>query len=206
MKKSVFIALFALILQPCFSQGKSNSFLKDVGVFVGPGFSTIMGGDSWKGSFGFIVGVDSKIIPLSENSSIKAGLGVSLQGAAYEESGADMGPGYGDYQLSGKVSLTYLIVPILFHHDFNGGIFGEIGVQPGFILAAKDKYDSNSDDYKDYVKKFDLGIPLVIGYQLNEKLSLGAKATFGITNLDDTGSDTADHNLMVVALIRYSFR
>lgn len=206
MKKSVFIALFALILQPCFSQGKGNSFLNDLGVFVGPGFSTIMGGESWKGSFGFIVGVDSKLIPLSDNSSVTAGLGVSMQGAAYEESGADMGPGYGDYQLSGNVSLTYLFIPILYHHVFNGGVYAEAGLQPGFLLAAKDKYDSESYDYKDYVKKFDLGIPVGVGYQLNKKLSIGARATFGITNLDDSGSDTADHNFMLVAVLRYAFK
>jgi len=204
MKKLLLILLCVWLGIPCYSQKESKSNFSDLGVFVGPGYSSIMGGDSWKGAFGLIIGVDSKVKLLSEKSSIKVGIGVSLQGAAYDESG-DMGSGYEGYSGKGNVNLSYLFIPLLYHYVFESGLYAETGLQPGVLLSAKDKYDGGSYDYKDAMKKFDLGIPVGVGYRLNKKLSLGARATFGLTNLDDTGSDTADHNFMLVAVLRYSF-
>jgi len=38
--------------------------------------------------------------------------------------------------------------------------YGEIGLQAGILLSAKDNYNGESDDWKEYFKTFDLGIPL----------------------------------------------
>ena len=215
MKRFVFLVLFALIVHPCFSQQNGNSILKDLGVFAGPGFSTILGSESWKGTFGFIVGVDTKIFQINEKSAITAGIGFSLQGAAWEEDY----PSYYSFNnlqksglstsssetLSGKVSLVYLFFPILYQYQFDNGIYCEAGLQPGFLLSAKDKYNDESYDYKEYVKTFDLAIPVGAGYKLNEKLSLGGRVSFGVTNLDNSDGDSSDHNFMFVAILRYAF-
>jgi hypothetical protein len=204
MKKLLLVLFGIWILSPSFSQNENRSHAYDLGVFIGPGYSSIMGGDSWKGAFGLIIGVDSKVKALSEKSSIKAGIGVSIQGAAYDE-GVYMVPGYEGYSGKGNVNLSYIFIPLLYHYVFGSGLYAEAGLQPGFLLSAKDKYDGGSYDYKDSMKKFDLGLPVGAGYQLSKKLSIGARATFGLTNLDDTGSDTSDHNFMLVAVLRYAF-
>lgn len=130
---------------------------------------------------------------MNENSSINAGLGISFQGAAYEE-----------YEYSGAVKLTYFNVPFLYKYESDGGFYGEIGLQPGLLISAKDKVDGeDSYDYKDFVKNFELGIPVGVGYQLNEQIEIGVRATIGVTNLDDSDWDMSYHNFLVVGLVRY---
>jgi hypothetical protein len=216
MKKLVFVFLSALLIHPCFSQvQKGDSILSDLGVFAGPGLSTVMGGESWKGMFGFVVGADTKVYKFNPNSAITAGIGFAFQGAAWEEdysgynfntfSSMEKSGMSTTSSISGKVSLVYLFIPILYHHVFNNNLYAEAGLQPGFLLSAKDKYDGESYDYKDHVKTFDLGIPVGVGYQLNEKLSLGARATFGVLDINKEESDTSDRNFMLVAVVRYTF-
>lgn len=215
MKKSVLLLLSVLLFHPSFSQEQqSNSILSDMGVFVGPGISTVMGGESWSPMFGLIVGVDTKIYSFNENSAITLGLGVAFQGAAWEE---DYSYNYGAFKyqeksalasgttLSGSVSLIYLFIPVLYQHVFNSGLYAEVGLQPGFLLSAKDKYDGESYDYKDAINTFDLGIPLGAGYRFNEKLSLGGRVTFGVLDINKEESDTSDRNFMFVAMLRYVF-
>ena len=66
-----------------------------------------------------------------------------------------------------------LIVRFLLQHgpdlmspcrEQGGKRIGEIGLQPGVLLSAKDNYDGESYDYSDYTKTFDLGIPLGLVY------------------------------------------
>jgi len=77
------------------------------------------------------------------------------------------------------------------------GFFGEAGLQPGILLSAKDKFGDTSDDTKDLMKIFDLGIPIGIGYQINEKIGVGFRVIPGITNIfEDEYEDEKDHNLV----------
>jgi hypothetical protein len=67
-------------------------------------------------------------------------------------------------------------------------------------LSAKEKYEDENDDIKDYMKIFDLGIPIGIGYQINEKISVGLRFIPGITKIfEDADSDDNERN-MVFAL------
>jgi hypothetical protein len=108
--------------------------------------------------------------------------------------------------LKGKVSLNYLNIPVLFNYHTNSGFYGEAGLQPGFLLRARDKIDGGeSFDTKEYVNCFDLALPLGAGYHINDQISVGARATIGLTNLSNWGTGDKDHNYMVMGVVRYNF-
>lgn len=211
MKKIVVLLLSIWIVQPCYSQ--MNSRFDMFAIFMGFGPTIIVGNPSWTMALGAMTGIEARIVDISEVSTLSVGIGITCQGSNYEDDYNPNDPYYGFTQKSaqylessykGKVSLGYIVVPLLYNYKFNGGFYGEIGLQPGILISAKDKYNgSDSYDYKDFVKGFDLGIPVGAGYQINESFSIGARATFGITNLDDAGSEKSDHNVFVVALLRY---
>lgn len=188
--KAFLILLLCTIGFQSFSQIEFTNVIFSGG--VGPAF--IFGHESWKGPvLGVQVNVESRLLELSDNSAISAGLGVSFQGSGWEEP-----------DLSGNTNLAYLNIPILFNYEADEGFYAEIGLQPGFLLSAKDKYDGMSEDYSDYVNGFELGLPFGGGYKVNDQLSVGGRATFGITNLYAGGdSDKADHNFIIVAIVKY---
>jgi len=194
MKKILAFLLLAFIFQAsfCFGQEYPNS------IWAGIGLSHIKGGESWKGKLGFQIGIESKILELDQRSLLTAGLNFSLQGADYSESGS-----YGNF--AGTVNLTYIGIPVLYTHNFSDKLYGEAGLQPGILMSAKDKYDGHTDDYKDYMKKFDLGLPVGVCYRLTDRLSVGLRVIYGLTNLDDSDDDGNDHNLLVLGLIKYNF-
>lgn len=173
----------------------ANAFalVPNLGGVLGFGSAFIMGNESWKDPFGFQVGIEAKVLEMNNNSSVNLGLGFSKQGAGWEEG-----------ELSGRVNLYYLNVPLLYRYTSNQWIYGEIGLQPGILLSAKDKYNGITEDYKYGVKTFELGLPVGAGYQISEQLAVGVRVTYGLTNLDKLGSDVADHNVLAVVIVRYS--
>jgi hypothetical protein len=73
---------------------------------------------------------------------------------------------------------------VVTRYDFGNGFFAEAGLQPGFLLSAKDKFENVSYDYKDYVKTFDLGIPLGVGYEFPNNFGVGFRVTPGLTSIN----------------------
>jgi len=191
MKKILLLIFLGILFQSCGMLG-----------YVGFGPSMIFGGQSWKDPLGVQVGVETKILEVNENSTLSSGLNLTYQGAGYEEDYGE--PGYGDMSLSGKVRLGYLNIPLIYTYQTNSKLYGEIGLQPGLLVLAKDKYNDESYDYMDYVNKFELGLPVGVGYHLNDDMSIGVRATYGITNLSNDNSDVADHNFLLVAMFRYN--
>ena len=64
-------------------------------------------------------------------------------------------------------------------------------------MSAKDEYEDTTDDVKDHMKIFDLGIPIGIGYQINEKFGFGLRFIPGISKIfEDADSDHNDRNLV----------
>lgn len=213
MKKIYFLLL--LIGSPFLGCGQNTGAFNDVGIIIGPGISTLLGGTSWSPTFGFLLGVETNVYALNEKSSIKAGVIFTMQGANYEDSYST------DYytkvlksaQLdgmtySGKVSLSYIYVPILFNYKIEKGIYFEAGVQPGILISAKDKYNGESYDYKESIKTFDLDVPVGAGYWINDRVSLGARVVFGLPSIDtekSVDSDEKNHNFMLMGIIRFNF-
>lgn len=185
----------------------------DISVIAGGGLSGVKDGESWETKGGGILGVESVVHEISLGSFIHAGSNLSFQGASYTDS-YDFNESFSGVSLksnqqeefSGKVNLIYLNFPVMYRYQSEGGFFGEIGLQPGFLLSAKDKYNGGSgEDYKDHVKGFEVGLPVGVGYKVNDKISIGARGIYGITNFDDTGSSEKDHNYMFLGTVKYNF-
>jgi len=183
MKKSIVILNLILVCtifsQPCASQ---------LDVVLGLTRSSITGEDSWKGLYGIQAGAIMPIYNFSDPLSLRAEANITTQGARWEEE---------SYDMEGKVSLLYLNFPVVVRYLHESGFFAEAGLQPGILLSAKEKYEDENDDIKDYMKIFDMGIPLGIGYQINEKISVGLRFIPGITKIfEDADSDDNDRNLV----------
>ncbi len=88
------------------------------------------------------------------------------------------------------------------------GFYFEAGVQPGFLVAEKDKYDGESMDYKDYINGFEVGVVGGVGYALNEQFSASGRVVYGLTNInketdDMYASEDKDHNLFVGLIVHW---
>lgn len=225
MKRFILYLLIAAILQSCVTirtgtKKETNTattqshilmrpLLQHLAISAAIGKSWIGGrnaGDSWKDPVGGQIGIETRFIEFNENMSLNGGLNFSFQGAAYEEHGTYDEYIYDTYDLSGKVSLNYLNIPVLFNYQTNSGFYGEAGLQPGFLLRARDIIDGGeSFDTKEYVNCFDLAIPMGAGYHINDQISVGARATLGLTNLSNWGTGDKDHNYLVMGVVRYNF-
>jgi hypothetical protein len=121
----------------------------------------------------------------------------------YNAIGAKYGDSYGGGNYSGSVALGYIMVPVIARFQSEKGLFGDIGVQPQFLVSAKDKYSGGSHDYKNYVNGFDMGIPVGVGYEYKKKFGISARYCFGITNINKMSSDGKDHNSVFSIRLHY---
>ena len=145
--------------------------------------------DSWSGAWGAQGGVAAQL-PFNCDFPLTAWteLNVSMQGASWEEE-----------VLEGITRTWYLNIPLTARYPFGDGFYGEAGIQPGFLLSAKDKYDGGSYDVKDWFKTFDLGIPLGIGYDFKNNFGLNFRVIPGVINMNSEEYDShTDRNFVAV--------
>jgi hypothetical protein len=161
--------------------------------------SSIVGeSDSWKDPVGFQAGANMPVVNISEAMSGIAEVNLSLQGAGWEE---EIGGG----TLKGRVNLLYANIPLVVRYQTQSGFFGEAGIQPGFLLSAKDKYSGNSDNYKPYVNTFDFSIPFGVGYEFQNGFGVGLRVIPGLTNINKE-DDAKDRNFVVALRGTYTFK
>ena len=72
----------------------------------------------------------------------------------------------------------YLNFPLTGRYMFGDNFYGEFGLQPGILLSAKDKYNGESYEWNEWVKTFDLGIPLGVGYDFPNNFGVGLRGTY----------------------------
>jgi hypothetical protein len=202
MKKIIVLLFVTMICQSCYiweeerERAEAERRQMEMMFMLGLGKTTIVdpstGETSYVDPIGAQVGIESKIVEINQKSSLISGINLSFQGADYVDPG-----------ITGTVKLTYLNVPMLFNYDFSEKIFAEVGLQPGLLISARDKYHDQNDNYSDAIKKIEVGLPVGIGYRLNDQIDLGVRATFGLTNINSNGEGN-DHNLLVVARARYT--
>jgi len=179
-----FMPLFAVFLL-------ASSCAKKYTASASAGKSTMVGEDSWSDPLGVQVTIETKFAEVNSRSSFTAGIGYSMQGSAYKED-----------EFSGKVTANYLIAPILYSYNNKNGFYAEAGLQPAILLSAKDKYEGQSYDYKDYMKTFDLGLPVGAGYNLKNGFGLGIRVIPGITKNHKEGNS---RNLVALLRLSYTF-
>lgn len=151
---------------------------------IGGGFGAINGDSESYDSplFGGFLGVGFCVTQLSPYFSLRGELGYSLQGSGYGEM-------YGD----GKVRLGYVALPVFVRGTAKSGFFGEVGVRPAVLTSAKDVYDGESYDYKDYINGFDFGALVGVGYQFG-RFGVGARVVQGVTNINKDTDEYKDRN------------
>ena len=199
MKKQP-ISTFVIVGCICILQSCAYRPCTTMMVNLGPVHSRIVGeSDSWSGAFGMQGGVSAHI-PFNCKLPITAwaGVNVTMQGATWEDS-------WDGETYEGTTRLWYLNIPLTGRYQFENGIYAEAGIQPGFLLSAKDNYDGESADWKEYVNTFDLGIPLGIGYDFENNFGLNLRVVPGILNINEGDYDVKDRNLVVSLTGIYTF-
>ena len=104
-----------------------------------------------------------------------------------------------------KLNLGLLNVPVLAQYMFDNGFRIEAGPQAGFLLSAKNKTNSSTTDVKDFYKKVNFSIPVGIGYLTSTGLGFDARYNFGISDINNTSSDTKVHSNVFQFGIFYQF-
>lgn len=150
-------------------------------------------GDSWGPAFGVQGGVAAQI-PCKSDFPLQGwgGLNVSMQGASWEDD-------WGEGLTKGVTRTWYFNVPLTARYPFADGFYAEAGVQPGFLLSAKDKYDGDSYDVKDWFQTFDLGFPLGIGYDFDNNFGVNFRVVPGVLNInsDEYDESYTNRNLLI---------
>lgn len=136
---------------------------------------------------------------LTDAISLQGGLTLSGKGGRETWSGEDDFDGY-NYEGSFKESLLYLEIPVNAVYK-KGKFFAGAGPYVGYALSGKWKetyeedYGDGDTDYDEdsgkvvfsgdnaYRKWLDAGINLLAGYQITDKISVGANFGMGLINL-----------------------
>ena len=151
---------------------------------------------------GFAVGVDAGY-QVSKHFALSAGVVYSYQGSARGYStkiGSSEGKTAYEFKDKSKLNMSYLQIPILANVYLFKGFAVKAGIQPGFLLAAKDKENitstaskgSNSTaDVKSDFKTFDFAIPVGVSYEFANGLMIDARYNIGLTDVVKSGTALA---------------
>lgn len=155
----------------------------------------------------FAVGLEAEY-GLAENISIAAGLLYSRQGCDFGEVKVEF-LGQTTGWDKNQVNLGYLNIPIVANYYLAKGFAIKAGIQPGFLLSAKQKVDgigntpSENIDIKDGYKSFDLSIPLGLSYEY-EKAVFDLRYNLGVTKLNKEGDESCK-NSVIQFTVGYKF-
>ena len=108
-----------------------------------------------------------------------------------------------------KTNLDYINVPILANAYLFKGFAVKVGVQPGFLVRAKEKYSNGGNsidgDIKDASNKVQLSIPIGLSYEY-ANFVLDARYNWGLTNtFKNDNSDKKSHNSVFMFTLGYKF-
>lgn len=152
---------------------------------AGVTLATITDSEHSKFKIGFAAGVEGEY-GIMEKLGVTAGLVYSMQGAKYE--GDD------------KEKLDYLNIPILANYYVIPGLAIKAGIQPAFLLSAKDE---DGDDFKDECNTFDFAIPVGASYQY-KNFVVDARYNFGLTKTNKDGSKSHKNSVFMIT-VGYKF-
>ena len=187
-----------LTLQP--KIGINLAWLSDTEVTINTGVSSDT--ESGKVMGDFAIGVEAEY-GLMNNFSVAAGILYSRQGTNFGEyklyggPGGSVSSGWDKYEYN----LGYLNIPIVANYYFAKGWAFKAGIQPGFLLSAKEKIDglgsipNLDDDVKSDYKTFDLSIPLGISYETNNFV-IDGRYNMGVTKVNKDGDNSVKNNVI----------
>ena len=209
MKK---LSLLIFSLTAFVTTGQEMEGFQDIrfGVKAGVNLATVAGDDveETAGYISFLIGGTAEI-PVSERFSIQPEILYSQQGFTQDGtvSVTDVnGTVTDNIALETTGRLDYLIIPIMAKYYVSEGFGLEAGPQIGFLLNSKFDVDAGSLTTGDFgsttlnlfdnTKKFDFGVNLGAGYQLNSGLNFGLRYNLGLTDIFEA-SDAKNSVLQV---------
>ena len=155
---------------------------------VGINISTITNAVNNKAKVGLVAGVEAEY-GVAESFGITAGVLYSMQGDKTKE-----------VDLTEK--LDYINIPILAQYYVIPGLAIKAGVQPGFLVKAKD----GDTDIKSGCNKVNLAIPVGISYEY-QSFVLDARYNIGLTKVykSDFVGDRSCRNSVFSITLGYKF-
>ncbi|GGG54216.1 porin family protein [Epilithonimonas arachidiradicis] len=183
MKKLIFTAAIAIF-------GLSNA--QTFGLKAGANVSSVSNSDDSKAKFGFYAGAFVNV-PLAESFSLQPEVLYNGKGVKYD------GPG------DGSTNLDYISVPVMFQYKATPQFYLEAGPEFSFLISAKDKWDGGSEDAKDFINGFDLGIGLGAGYDFTPNFGANIRYVAGVTDIAKENEDDALRNGVFQFGLTYKF-
>ena len=193
MKKLMMIAAMMLMSMGAFAQNEVGQFtLKPM---VGMTLANITNIDG-KIKVGLAAGVEAEY-GITETFGVSGGVLYSMEGSKNKDNS--------DF----KTNLDYINVPILANAYLFKGFAVKVGVQPGFLVRAKEKYSNGGitvdGDIKDVCNKVQLSIPIGLSYEYADFV-LDARYNWGLTNtFKNDNSDKKSHNSVFMFTLGYKF-
>jgi hypothetical protein len=201
MKK--FLMMVAVAMMTAVSanaQSENNMFIKPM---VGGTLSTVTKAENTKMKLGLVAGAEFGYHVI-EPLAITGGLLVSMQGSGYKDQ-ANLVKDY-------SWTTTYLNIPILANYYIVKGLAVKAGIQPGFMLSSKVKFEqydegrweSIENTSKDGLKKFDLSIPLGLSYEIADFV-IDARYNLGLTKVIDQNENISNgaKNSVIMLTVGY---
>ena len=193
MKKLMMIAAMMLMSMGAFAQNEVGQFtLKPMAGMTLANITNIDG----KIKVGLAAGVEAEY-GITETFGVSGGVLYSMEGSKNKDN-SDL-----------KTNLDYINVPILANAYLFKGFAVKVGVQPGFLVRAKEKYSNGGNsidgDIKDACNKVQLSIPIGLSYEY-ANFVLDARYNWGLTNtFKNDNSDKKSHNSVFMFTLGYKF-
>ena len=136
---------------------------------------------------------------LKEKLSIGAGINFDMLGYSIEDT-----EGIKDWY----TNMNYLALPAVANFYIWKGLALKAGLQPGFLLSAKESYKLNGDKHETTVtssfNKFDLSIPIGISFEFS-RVVIDARYLLGLTKVNKEG-DKSYRNSVILITTGYKFK
>lgn len=145
---------------------------------------------------GVAAGVEAEY-GITENFGLTGGVLYSMEGSKDKE--------VSDF----KTNLDYINIPILANAYLFKGFAVKVGLQPGFLVRAKEKYSNGGiavdADIKDACNKVQLSIPIGLSYEY-ANFVFDARYNWGLTKtFKDDARDKKSRNSVFMFSVGYKF-
>ena len=191
------IAAMSLLGMGAFAQ---QMFVKPM---AGGTLATITGkgSDNAKFKLGLVAGAEFGYM-IAPQFGVTAGALFSMQGAGSKDT---------NYTKDVSTTLTYLNIPVLANYYIIPGLAFKAGIQPGFLLSAKQKASQNingtwvdfDESSTEGLKKLDISIPLGVSYEFSDFV-IDARYNLGLINMiDNKQSDISQKNSVIMLTLGY---
>ena len=120
-----------------------------------------------------------------------------------------------DERYSGSTHLDYVALPVMLQYNVTPSFYLEAGPELGLLVSAKDKAKNEttgetlaeSDNYKDSLNGFNVGVGLGAGYFFTPNIGVTARYVAGFTDIYKDGQNAGDavKNNVFQAGLAYKF-